>query len=255
MPDQVILLRLEGPLQSWGTRSRWDVRDTGTEPTKSGVIGLLGCALGYPLGDPRLERLSASLLFGVRVEAPGRVIRDFQTVSGYLPTADGRFRHTGVKTATNLGKLEDNPDAIPAIIVSPRFYLEDSAFLAGVAAAPGSEMSHASLGEIREALRRPAWPLYLGRKACIPTRPILDETGGPYSGLEDALRRHPWSHLGRENQVRDSKPERLTAYIEDPTGSLVRMDALRLNQARQYAPRRAREMKFDTPATANGGVS
>jgi CRISPR system Cascade subunit CasD len=41
-----LFLRLEGPLQSWGERARWDVRDTAPEPTKSGVIGLLACALG-----------------------------------------------------------------------------------------------------------------------------------------------------------------------------------------------------------------
>src|SRR5205814_6367260 len=59
-------LRLEGPLQSWGSRARWDVRDTEPEPTKSGVIGLLGCALGYPLGDTRLEtELDAGFRFGL----------------------------------------------------------------------------------------------------------------------------------------------------------------------------------------------
>ena len=47
MAVPILFLRLEGPLQSWGIRSRWDVRETQPEPTKSGVIGLLGCALGY----------------------------------------------------------------------------------------------------------------------------------------------------------------------------------------------------------------
>ena len=42
---EILLLRLEGPLQSWGGRARWDVRDTGRIPTKSGIVGLLGCAL------------------------------------------------------------------------------------------------------------------------------------------------------------------------------------------------------------------
>ena len=41
-----LFLRLEGPLQSWGERGHWAVRDTAPEPTKSGVVGLLGCALG-----------------------------------------------------------------------------------------------------------------------------------------------------------------------------------------------------------------
>ena len=34
-----LLLRLAGPMQSWGTDSKFDVRRTGREPSKSGVIG------------------------------------------------------------------------------------------------------------------------------------------------------------------------------------------------------------------------
>ncbi len=37
----IIILRLTGPMQSWGINSRWNFRDTSTEPTKSGIIGLL----------------------------------------------------------------------------------------------------------------------------------------------------------------------------------------------------------------------
>ena len=64
MGNPILLLRLEAPLQSWGTRSRWDVRDTATEPTKSGIIGLLGCArhivdqrrIPHQLAGFRIER-------------------------------------------------------------------------------------------------------------------------------------------------------------------------------------------------------
>lgn len=40
-----LLLRLAGPMQSWGTDSKFDVRRTGREPSKSGVIGLVAAAL------------------------------------------------------------------------------------------------------------------------------------------------------------------------------------------------------------------
>ena len=36
-----LLLRLAGPLQSWGTDSKFEVRRTENEPSKSGVIGLV----------------------------------------------------------------------------------------------------------------------------------------------------------------------------------------------------------------------
>ena len=41
-----LLLRLVGPMQSWGTTSRFDQRDTGKEPSKSGIVGLLAAAMG-----------------------------------------------------------------------------------------------------------------------------------------------------------------------------------------------------------------
>ena len=48
----VLLMRLAGPMQSWGTRSRFGNRDTGLEPSRSGVIGLLCAALGRPRAEP-----------------------------------------------------------------------------------------------------------------------------------------------------------------------------------------------------------
>jgi CRISPR system Cascade subunit CasD len=247
VPEPILLLRLEGPLQSWGSRSRWDVRDTEPEPTKSGIVGLLGCALGFPTGDPQLEtELDAGLRFGVRVESPGRIIRDYQTISGFLPTADGRFRHTGVKTTTSLAALRANPDVVPATIESPRFYLEDAAFLVGLAApGPGGEVL---LQRCAAALQAPYWPLYLGRKACVPTRPIFEALSREYTGLEDALRRHPPSWYGAKAAERPrSSVQPFEAYVEDPRGPLLRRDALRINSARQYAHRGARRLDPELP--------
>lgn len=234
MGSLVLLLRLEGPLQSW------DVRDTQTEPTKSGVVGLLGCALGYPTGDRRLQdELNAGLRFGVRVEHPGRVLEDYQTVTDFLPTADGRYKHSGVAVGASLDKIRSDPDARPATIVSPRFYLEDAAFLVGLEASEAAPPD--LLRCCADALQRPAWPLFLGRKACVPTRPLLDDLTDGYNDLESALLRHPWSWLGAQGAAR-RRPERptLAAYIEDVAGPLVRQDAMRINPARQYGFRNAR---------------
>ena len=77
-----LLLRLVGPMQSWGFRSRFDHRDTALEPTRSGVIGLLCAALGWPR-DADLSRFS-DLQMGVRVDAPGRVMTDYQTAQDVL---------------------------------------------------------------------------------------------------------------------------------------------------------------------------
>lgn len=73
----VLLLKLAGPLQSWGSSSRFTERGTEHEPTKSGVVGLLAAALGRYRTDP-VDDLAA-LHFGVRIDQPGTFLSDFQT--------------------------------------------------------------------------------------------------------------------------------------------------------------------------------
>ncbi|EPH41022.1 type I-E CRISPR-associated protein Cas5/CasD [Streptomyces aurantiacus] len=83
-----LLLRLEGLLQAWGTRSRFSDRDTATHPTKSGVIGLLAAADGHDRNDhpthPDTLPLTtlAHLRFGVRADRPGHPVHDFHTAGG-----------------------------------------------------------------------------------------------------------------------------------------------------------------------------
>ena len=257
MPRSVLLLRLEGPLQSWGTRARWDVRDTSPEPTKSGVIGLLGCALGYGMYDPRLEQLDTKLLFGVRVEHPGQVMVDYQTVTDFLPTAQGSFRHSGVKTASDLEKLRANPDAVPATIQSPRAYLEDAAFLCSIEQCDGGRDI---LDTCAVAICDPQWPLFLGRKACIPTRPVFETVTDKYLGIEDALRRHPWSWLGAAARARPlrNRPRELEGFVEvrgavaGPSVA-IRQDSIRTNAARVYGFRSAERILVNFSGLANGG--
>ncbi|MBV9468178.1 MAG: type I-E CRISPR-associated protein Cas5/CasD, partial [Abitibacteriaceae bacterium] len=248
MAKPVLLLRLEGPLQAWGVRSRWDVRDTGLEPSKSGVVGLLGCALGCPMRDPYLEELSNALRFGVRIEHPGLIITDYQTITDYLPTAAGQYKSRGgVKSLDAIRRDGDEP----ATIISPRSYLEDAAFLVGLEAVAGQD---SLLERCALSLQEPVWPIYLGRKACIPTRPICEALTDRYDSLEDALERHPWSWLGANNQTRQSAPPaRLDVYVEVPfavgeTTLYQRQDAMRTNAARQYDFRYARH--FTTQPTS-----
>jgi CRISPR system Cascade subunit CasD len=82
----VLLMRLAGPMQSWGIQSRYLVRDTGLEPSKSGVIGLLCAALGRARHEP-VDDLAA-LRLGVRVDREGRMARDYHTALKVIK-ADG----------------------------------------------------------------------------------------------------------------------------------------------------------------------
>lgn len=152
----VLLLQLVGPMQSWGYMSRWDNRDTGREPTKSGVIGLLAAACGIPR-DGDISRL-ASLRMSVRIDSEGSLSRDYQTAGG--GTINGS--EYGVPKASG---------GIFGTVVSERFFLVDAAFL--VALEGESEI----LREVEAALSMPCWPLALGRRSYPPSLPVKRKDG------------------------------------------------------------------------------
>lgn len=209
-----LLLRLAGPLQSWGTQSRFVMRDTGHEPSKSGVIGLLCAALGRPR-TAAVDDLAA-LLMGVRVDREGTMQTDYQTAGGHHRRADAEYgvaRFDGSK---------------PEPVQSWRRYLADADFLVGLEAHTGEQET--LLRRLDHALLQPVWPLYLGRKAFVPARPIrLPDTPPWGPGLQpyplrEALHRYPWPEP-RPGERAD-RPSSLRMVIEDPAGTSgeVRMD-------------------------------
>ena len=241
----ILLLRFEGPIQSWGTRSRWDVRDSGSEPTKSGVIGLIGCALGLRRNDRELERFDQDLLFGVRVENPGVLSTDFHTVTGYHRTAAGEFKH-GDGTSKSFEKAQEHDENT---IVSTREYLHDAAFLVALALKPEHAADAGLLGELAKSLQNSKWPLYLGRKCCVPSRPVFERLTeeGEYQDLESALRDEPWSAPRTLRQRKAMEGTSLIAWIETPDGEFERQDAMRLNQLRFYDFRRCTRIEIPIP--------
>jgi CRISPR system Cascade subunit CasD len=219
----VLLLRLSGPMQSWGVQSRFSVRDTGLEPSKSGVVGLLCAALGRSRTSP-VEDL-ASLRMGVRVDCEGVLSYDFHTAQNVLKAGGGQ------------------KDTEP----SRRYYLADARFLVGL-----EGESHDLLVRLDMALRLPIWPLFLGRKAYVPGEPMWLEDGlrrGAW--LVEVLERYPW--LGG---ARREGPELVRLVLEDPEGAEVRHDHPLSFAERTFAPRRL-SMRFiplplpeETPCTS-----
>lgn len=199
-------------MQSWGERARWSVRDTAPEPTKSGVVGLLGCALGYS-ADGDLRALSRQLTFGVRCDRPGVLLVDYHTVVGGVMSAEGK-----VKKNAKTGE--------PETVVSERHYLCDASFLAAVKAEdPGL------IERLAEAVRRPHWPIYLGRKSCPPSRPPFAGVGD-HSTLAEALQALPIRSKGEAGKVN------VRAVIECRPGEGVRRrDEIDLRSRRTFLPR------------------
>lgn len=151
-----LLLRLAAPLQSWGTSSRFVRRDTDRAPSKSGVVGLLAAAQGRRR-TASLEDL-LDLRVGVRVDQPGQLERDFQTAS-----------------------TRDGSTLMP---VSYRFYLADAVFTVAI------EGNRELLETLQYALRRPAFPLFLGRRSCPPAGKLVQ--GLRESDITESLANEPW---------------------------------------------------------------
>ena len=169
-----LLLWLEGPMQSWGTASRFTDRDSGREPSKSGVIGLLAAALGIDREaweGTDLPTLSG-LLFGVRHDRAGVPAVDYQTAgAGYAP--DGHMMKADGKKS-------------PQGVLSRREYLSGAAFLAGL-----QSEDRGLLQRCHDALANPRWPLSLGRRSYVPSEPVWLKDGLVDWPLLDALGRHP----------------------------------------------------------------
>ncbi|MBU2490065.1 MAG: type I-E CRISPR-associated protein Cas5/CasD [Proteobacteria bacterium] len=188
--QHTLLIRLAGPMQAWGSQSRFSIRDTGLFPTKSGVIGLVCAALGRDRAQP-VDDLAA-LRFGVRVDAPGVVMKDFHTVQDAIKAS---------------GKK-----AIGETVISTRYYLADADFLAALEG-PDPDFLRA----LDRALNSPCWPLFLGRKSFPPSLPVRVPGGLLESvNLEDALTCHPWPRPLCER--RRNRPEDLLAVLETPFG-------------------------------------
>lgn len=211
-----LLMRLAGPMQSWGTTSRFDERDTQLEPSKSGVLGLLCAALGRDRAEP-VDDL-AKLRMGVRVDREGVLLRDYQTATGVLIAANAK------------------PDK-DRTVVSPRFYLADAAFLVGM---EGTDRD--LLEELNAALRAPRWPLALGRKSFAASMPIwltAAPQDGPFAGLhpgalESALAEQPRIAPPRFAQRGD--PVRL--LLEHTSAGALRHDQpIAPFAARRFGPR------------------
>ena len=218
------MLRLAGPMQAWGDSSRFVTRGTRQEPTKSGVLGLLAAAQGRRRTDP-IEDL-AKLNFGVRIDQPGELLRDFQVAIS-----------------------NDGKKSMP---LSYRYYLADSVFVAGV------EGDSELVQGLADALVDPVYPLYLGRRSCVPSGHVCLRT--TELGLDDALRAEDWQaaawYKNKQRSETVALPIVRDALNEKERGETVRDVPLNFSpESREYAWRTVYRPKSHYVKTPHGRQS
>lgn len=189
--NATLLLRLEGPFQSWGSQARFSILTTEREPTKSGVVGLLCAAMGVTRDDRTTIGQLADGAMTVRVDREGAIERDYHTTGG---GAFGDLSHAVYDAKTRRAE-----HTVP----TERYYLADASFLVAL------EHDEALLVRVKDALRSPVWPLSLGRKACVPACPVFESL--EQASASECVRKWPRAERAGDDTLRlliESTPER-----------------------------------------------
>jgi len=153
---KTLLLKLSGPLQSWGTNSHFETRMTDIYPSKSGIIGLIAAALGYRRNEDEKIRKLNDLDFAIRIDQPGRLLKDYQTVR----SASRNY-------------------------VTSRYYLEDAVFVVAL-----SSQDQDLIEDIEKAVRHPYFQCSLGRRSAVPIYDMV--LGITEEGPIDILKSYEW---------------------------------------------------------------
>ncbi|HOX57830.1 MAG TPA: type I-E CRISPR-associated protein Cas5/CasD [Verrucomicrobiota bacterium] len=230
-----LVFRLYGPMASWGDIAVGEVRPSYTYPSKSAILGLVAAALHIDREQEEMHRnLATAYGFAVRVESMGVPLVDFHTVQ--VPSSGtGRNRRTSTTRRAELCTL--SRDKLNTIL-SRRDYRMDA--LASVALWSRVTAPPYRLAEVRSALERPGYVLYLGRKSCPLALPLeAQEIQAP--SVRDAFAAAQFAEFDGLGRIHPSGPPVL--FWED--GAEAGLSA-RQTSERRDVPLSRRRWQFDT---------
>lgn len=216
-----LVLNFDGLSQSYGEIATEKYKGTRLFPTKSAVVGLLGCALGYDRRKNRkdLAELSGKIKLGVRMDRSPFIYRDFQSVSGYIEDLNCYILTNNKKKkpinehikaeSVVTGGTEGSGSKTKILY---KEYLDDAAYTVVI------ESDEETIHQLHYAIRNPKWTYTLGRYNCIPSRPIYSENDIIFAeSIIDVLSKHPLPK-------RHDKSEYFEVEIEDDLGDTFVLD-------------------------------
>jgi len=175
--SEYLVIRLYGPMASWGEIAVGESRHTAVHPSRSALLGLIGAALGIERTDDAGQTgLSVGYRFGIKMAGLGALMRDYHTVQAPPQQSKVRYR-------TRRQELAD-PQRLNTLL-SAREYRCDSIAIVAIEA---TSKAPVALADLAAALQRPAFTLYLGRKSCplaIPLAPALVQAPDLRTALDD----------------------------------------------------------------------
>ena len=181
---KTILLKLSGPLQSYGTFSYFQTRYTDYYPSKSAVLGLLAACLGYRRDEEEKLRELSTLKFAVRIDQQGGLLKDY-----HIAITDKEIVET------------------PQTYVTNRYYLEDALFV--VALSGIDEL----IDTLIKAIKSPYFQPFMGRRS-LPV-PVDFFLGVSAEDFLDSLRNLPWqaAHWYKKKKRKQGIGEKISLEV------------------------------------------
>ena len=207
--DDYLIIKLQGPMQAWGSHTFEDYRPSNNFPTRSAIVGLLAACLGVDRQDQDKQiALANGLVMAVRQD-------DFSAGNGAYTSSRIIDFHTVEKARKVDGKENKNP------VVSRREYLCDASFTVAMRV---SASAACSLDEVKASLDSPVYTPFLGRRSCPISRPLF-EASLKASSFADAL-----------SQV---SPSRGLIYsdVDEGADGQIRLRDVPLHSKRQFGTR------------------
>jgi CRISPR system Cascade subunit CasD len=215
---EALILRLDAPLMSFGAVIVDNIGVTGALPGRSMLTGLLGNALGYRHGDDtKLQDLQDRIQYAVRCDRSGQTLVDFQTVDLSMSHMEEGW------TTRGHSESRDGGPSAKGTHIRYRHFLADAVYTIALTLDPPE--SDPTVATLATALDRPARPLFIGRKACLPSVPILTalKTGSDLRAIlrdaphPDAGHRSdpPWRAWWPVDERFDERRERKIALYDD----------------------------------------
>lgn len=205
MSEPVLAMLFDGPMQSWGSQSRFNRRTTLSYPTRSGIVGMIAAAMGIARKDSaRLAELGPSYLpiTIVAFTTCGRWT-DYHTVGGGYE-GKGEWQNVPRKASGGEGRTA----------LTYREYLSDAKF--GILLTGKEALLH----RCDEAFHDPKWGVWLGRKCCIPTQPVSQ---GVFANEKDAIE-HLYTRISRDENNQPRVHRRISEVADFSEGTDTLMD-------------------------------
>lgn len=193
-----LLLRLSGPMQAWGQPTFEGSRPSASFPTRSGLLGLLGACLGLRRDNKTgLQQLADSVRFAIRCDRHKVADKEVQVTkfTDYHTVQQARVGYRGLKSHET--------------IQTWREYLCDAHFTVALWL---TDNSCFDLNTLTEAVQKPVYTPYLGRRSCPLAAPLylgVCEADNPVQALATVDGRgviyseEPLTDQDRRMRVRD----------------------------------------------------